>query len=199
MENPIEDLKHLEFLAVNSKEIIEKQVDSYRQQHSYGGTIIGATALFIPFFLGALDGTLRVVQFFSIIPTAFFIMAILLMLSIFRSKPLDQAFNVLKYSELIDKSYKENLMFEINANTHSYNINKVITEKGNKRYSTGISLTITGLIASILLILANKFVRIETVHVIVPVVNVDKTGEIKPVNDSANSTIFWQMQHRNIN
>ena len=27
-----ENLKHLEFLAINSKEIIEKQVDSYRQQ-----------------------------------------------------------------------------------------------------------------------------------------------------------------------
>lgn len=39
----MEDLKHLEFLAVNSKEIIEKQVDSYRQQHSYVGTIIGVT------------------------------------------------------------------------------------------------------------------------------------------------------------
>ncbi|MEO7046409.1 MAG: hypothetical protein ABI091_13950 [Ferruginibacter sp.] len=50
----MEDLQHLEFLAVNSKEIIEKQVDSYRQQHSYAGTIIGATALFIPFFLSGM-------------------------------------------------------------------------------------------------------------------------------------------------
>ena len=35
-----EDLKYLEFLALNSKEIVEKQVDSYRQQHSYTGIII---------------------------------------------------------------------------------------------------------------------------------------------------------------
>ncbi len=55
--NKMEDFKNLEFLAVNSKEIIEKQVDSYRQQHSYAGTIIGATALYIPFFLGGFDGT----------------------------------------------------------------------------------------------------------------------------------------------
>ena len=93
-----EDLRHLEFLAVNSKEIVEKQVDSYRQQHSYAGTIIGVTVLFIPFFLNGLDGTLQVIQFISIIPIAFFIGAILLMLSIFRSKPLDQAFTVTKYS-----------------------------------------------------------------------------------------------------
>jgi hypothetical protein len=61
--NDKEDLKNLEFLVVNSKEIIEKQVDSYRQQHSYAGTIIGATALFIPFFLSSLDSTIQILQF----------------------------------------------------------------------------------------------------------------------------------------
>jgi hypothetical protein len=67
-----EDLRNLEFLAVNSKEIIEKQVDSYRQKHSYAGTIIGATALFIPFFIGSFDGTSQFIQFISIIPTGFY-------------------------------------------------------------------------------------------------------------------------------
>ena len=66
----MEDLKHLEFLAENSKEIIEKQVDSYRQQHSYAGTIIGATALFIPFFLSSLENTttqiMQFVQFYQL-------------------------------------------------------------------------------------------------------------------------------------
>src|SRR5580704_17065358 len=100
----MEDLKYLEFLAVNSKEIIEKQVDSYRQQHSYAGTVIGAIALFIPFFLGSFDGTAQIIQFISIIPTAFFILSILLMVSIFRSKPLDQAFNVTKYKDLLGKT-----------------------------------------------------------------------------------------------
>src|SRR5580693_6763175 len=141
----MEDLKHLEFLAVNSKEIIEKQVDSYRQQHSYAGTIIGATALFIPFFLGSFDGTSQVIQYISIAPITFFIFAILLMLSIFRTKPLDQAFNVTKYRELLTKTYKEILLSEIEANAHSYTINNIITEKGNKRYSMGVSLTIIAL------------------------------------------------------
>ena len=31
----MEDLRHLEFFAINSKEIVEKQVDSYRQQNNY--------------------------------------------------------------------------------------------------------------------------------------------------------------------
>jgi hypothetical protein len=157
----VENLRHLEFLAVNSKEIVEKQVDSYRQQHSYAGTIIGATALFIPFFLGSFDGTSQIIQFISIIPTAFFICSILLMLSIFRTKPLDQAFNVIKYKDLLTKTYKDILLYEIEANSHAYTINRIITEKGNKRYSAGVSLTIAALLFSIVLILANKFIKIE--------------------------------------
>ncbi len=157
----MEDLKHLEFLAVNSKEVIEKQVDSYRQQHSYAGTIIGATALYIPFFLDSLNNTLLLIQFISIVPTACFISSILLMLSFFRTKPLDQAFNVLKYKDLQEKGYKEILLYEINANTHAYTANKLMTEKGNKRYSMGVNLTITALLFSIVLILVNKFIDIE--------------------------------------
>ena len=42
----MDELKHLEFLATKSKELIEKQVNSYRQQHSYASTIIGVTALY---------------------------------------------------------------------------------------------------------------------------------------------------------
>ncbi len=108
-----EDLKLFEFLANNSKEIIEKQVDSYRQQHSYAGTIIGFTVLFIPFFLNSLDGTNQILQFISILPIALFIGSILLMLSIFRGKLIDQALSVTKYKELLTKSYKEILLFEI--------------------------------------------------------------------------------------
>ena len=168
----MEDLSNLEFLALNSKEIIEKQVDSYRQQHSYAGTIIGATALFIPFFLGSFDAISGIVQFISILPIACFIYAILLMLSIFRTKPLDQAFNVTKYKELINKSYKEILLSEIEANSHSYIKNAAITEKGNRRYSRGVSLTIIALLFSIVLILVNKLIRIETAPTKVNVVNI---------------------------
>jgi len=129
----MEDLRDLEFFATNSKKIVEKQVDSYRQQHSYAGTIIGVTALFIPFFLSSLVGTFHVIQFISVVPIALFIWAILLMLSIFRTKPLDQSYNVEKYQLLINKSYKEILLSEIEANTNSYTKNRLITEKGNKK------------------------------------------------------------------
>jgi hypothetical protein len=169
-----EDLRHLEFLALNSKEIVEKQVDSYRQQHSYTGTIIGVTVLFIPFFLNGLDGTLQVIQFISIIPILFFIWAILLMLSIFRSKPLDQAFTVSKYKELQSKTYKEILLYEIEANANSYTKNMRFTENSTKRYTYGVSLTTIAILVSIILLLSNKFIAIEKVPAKVQVVNIGK-------------------------
>jgi hypothetical protein len=182
-----EDLRPLEFLAINSKEIIEKQVDSYRQQHSYAGTIIGVTVLFIPFFLNGLGGTLQVIQFISIVPIALFIVAILLMLNIFRSRPLDQAFSVIKYQALSDKSYKEILLYEINANTNSYNKNKVLTEKGNQEYSRAVAFTTVAIIISIVLMVANKFIAIEKVPAKVQIVSFEKKSLSNIVDDNVKS------------
>ena len=109
------------------------------------------------------------------------------MLSIFRTRPLDQAFNVSKYKDLLGKTYKEILLFEIEANAHSYTINKIVTEKGNRRYSKGVSLTIIALLSSIVLTLANKFVTINKAPTKVQVVNVKKVPGNNLSNDSINS------------
>jgi hypothetical protein len=170
----MEDVKHFEFLAVNSKEIIEKQVDSNRQQHSYAGTIIGATALFIPFFLSGMDGNIQVIQFISIVPIALFIWSIFLLLSIFRTNPLDQAFTVSKYKDFLNKSYKEILLHEIEANVHSYNMNVKITEKGTKRYASAVRLATIALIISIVLMMTNKFFVLKNEHMKVKLVTLLK-------------------------
>jgi hypothetical protein len=173
-QSDLEDLRHLEFLALNSKEIIEKQVDSYRQQHSYAGTIIGASVLFIPFFFSNLDTAILTIQLLLTVPTVLFIWSILLYLSIFRTKPLDQAFSVSKFKNLLTKPFKEILLYEIQANTHAYTLNKVITEKGNRRYTTGIRLTTIALLISIVLMMINKFIIIEQTPTKVQVIETDK-------------------------
>ena len=180
----MEDLRHLEFFAINSKEIVEKQVDSYRQQHSYAGTIIGVTALFIPFFLNSFVGTLHVIQFISIVPIVLFICAILSMLSIFRTNPLDQAYNIKKFGEILTKSYKDILIGEIEANIGSYNKNKFITDKGNRSYTTGIRLTTAALLISIVLLFANQFIKIENRPTKVQVINVKKPAAGISVSDT---------------
>jgi len=181
----MEDLRHLEFFAVNSKEIVEKQVDSYRQQHSYAGTIIGVTALFIPFFLSSLVGTFIAIQLISVVPIALFIWAILLMLNIFKTKPLDQAYNVEKYQVLLTKTYKEILLSEIDANSNSYIKNKTITEEGNRNYIMAVRLTTIALLASIVLLFTNQFFKIEKVPTKVQVVNSKKI----PLNNSIGDSI----------
>jgi len=180
-----EDLRHIEFLAVNSKEIIEKQVDSYRQQHSYAGTIIGFTVLYIPFFLSSLNGSNHIIQLISIVAVALFIVSILLMLNIFRGKPLDQAQSVIKYKELLAKSYKEILLYEIEANKVAYIKNNVITLKGNKRYMQGVGLTTIAILISIILLLSNTFIEIEKTPTKVVVVNNGKMSTTKLSKDSS--------------
>ncbi|MEP7377899.1 MAG: hypothetical protein ABI675_31160 [Chitinophagaceae bacterium] len=108
-----------------------------------------------------MDGNIRIIQFLSIVPIAFFIWSILLLLSIFRTKPLDQAFTVSKYKDLLTKNFKEILLYEIEANARSYTRNVIITEKGSKRYATAIKLVTIALIISIILMMANKFITIE--------------------------------------
>ena len=170
----MEDLKHLEFLAMNSKEIVEKQVDSYRQQHSYAGTIIGATVIFIPFFFDSLNGAYQLISAISIVPIALFVWSILLMLSIFRTRPLDQASSTKKYKDLMTKPYHEILIYEIDANSQSYISNLRITEKGNKRYIIGVSFTTVALLCAIVLMTINKFIKIENIPTKVQVVNMSK-------------------------
>jgi hypothetical protein len=115
------------------------------------------------FFLSNLVGTFIVIQLISVVPIAFFIWGILLMLNIFKTKPLDQAYNVKKYQVLITKSYKEILLSEIEANSNSYNKNKIITEVGNKNYITAVRLTTIALLISIVLLFTNQFFKIEKV------------------------------------
>lgn len=176
MENKVqdEDCRHIEFLAINSKEIIEKQVDSYRQQHSYAGTIIGFTVLFIPFFLNSLNNPNQILQVISIIPIALFISSILILLSIFRGKPLDQALSVTKYKELLTKNYREILLYEIEANKCSYLKNDGLTHRANKRYIQGVSLTSMAILISIIMLLINTFMAFKKAPVKIQVISLLK-------------------------
>jgi len=178
----MEDLKYLEFFANNSKDILDKQVISYRQQHSFAGTIIGITALFIPFFLSSL-GAFLLIRYISVIPIALFIWAILLLLNLFKTKPLEQSYNVEKYQELLTKTYKEILLSEIETNLQSYKINKKITEKGNKQYIWAVKLITVALLFSIVLIFTNQFFKIEKVPRKFLVASVLKATEFNSLND----------------
>ena len=49
------DYKDLEFLAEKVKELLDRQIDSYRANHTKAGTIIGISSVFIPIFLFLIE------------------------------------------------------------------------------------------------------------------------------------------------
>ena len=121
-----------------------------------------------------MDVNIQTIQLIATLPIALFIWSILLLLSIFRTKPLDQAFTVSKYKDFLTKSYKEILLYEIEANARSYAINLIKSERGSKRYASAIGLTTLALIIAIVLMMTNKFITIEKVPMKVKVVTVLK-------------------------
>jgi hypothetical protein len=175
------DLKDLEFLAEKSKELLDKQITSYRQKHSNSGTIITVLALFIPFFLSGLDNSYLTIKFLAIIPIGFLVGAIVLLIQVLRSRPLDQGFHVDKFDELVNKSYEEILLYEIGANKSSFTDNQAISEKSNDRYNKAIKFTVISIILSTTLLLSNEFFKPKQEPLDVKILN-----PINMSNDSSN-------------
>lgn len=153
----------IEFLANKSKELIEKQVASYRQKKIYASTIIGICIFFIPFFLKSVEDTNIWIQIFSVIPIILLLGVITIMLiRVFFTKPLFQSHSVEQFQVLVNKSHKDILLYEIGANTDSFKDNRKILRKANIAYNLGVTLTIVAVFISALLLLINVFINSET-------------------------------------
>lgn len=156
----MDDLNDLKFLADKSKEFIDKQISSYRQKHSNSGTIIGIISLFIPFFLNGLSDSYLIINVLSIIPVGLFVYAVILLLGVIRSKPLDQGFSVDKFYDLANENnFEKVLLYEIGANKSSFKDNEVILDEANNDFNFGVKLTIISILISIGLLMTNKFVK----------------------------------------
>jgi len=155
----MEEIKDLEFLAQKSGELLDKQINSYRQKHSNSGTIITVLALFIPFFLSGLDNSYSLVRLFAIIPIGLLLWAIILLIQVLRTKPLDQGFHIDKFDELVNKSHEEILLYEIGANKSSFKDNEKTTADQNNKYNRAIQLTVISIILSTALLLVNEFCK----------------------------------------
>ena len=153
------DLKDLEFLAKKSGELLDKQITSYRQKHTNSGAIITILALFIPFFLNGLDDSFLIIKIFAIVPIILLLWAIILLIQVLRTRPLDQGFHVDKLEELVNKSYEDILLYEIGANKGSFLDNQKISQNSNNKFNRAIRLTVISIIISTSLLMTNKFNR----------------------------------------
>lgn len=167
----MDELKDLEFLAEKSNQLLDKQITSYRQKHSNSGTIITVLALFIPFFLSGLDNSYLIVKILALVPIVLLVYAIVLLIQVLRSKPLDQGFHVNKFDELVNESYEDILLYEIGANKISFLDNQNITEVSNNKYNRAIKLTVISIILSTSLLLINEFFKPQQNPIDVKIIN----------------------------
>lgn len=183
----MDDLSDLKFLADKSKEFIDKQISSYRQKHSNSGTIIGIISLFIPFFLNGLSDAYLTINLLSIIPVGLFIYAVILLLGVIRSKPLDQGFSVDKFYDLANENnFEKVLLYEIGANKSSFKDNEIILEEANSDFNLGVRLTIISILISIGLLMTNKFFKPNEKEKIYKV-EITKSKNMTEENSSNNS------------
>lgn len=149
------DLKDLEFLAEKAKELLDRQISSYRTNHTKAGTIIGISSLFIPIFLFIIEKSSIALQIIAIVPILLFLFSIIQMINILRSRLLDQGFNQDQFDKLVNKNYEEILLYEIGAKKDSIKDNQKITKKQNNRFNKGLITTVIAIFFSISLLLTN--------------------------------------------
>jgi len=149
------DSKDLEFLAERGRELLDRQLSSYRTNHTKAGTVIGISSVFIPVFLFIIEKTPVFIQILSVIPIAIFMYSIILMINILRSRPLYQGFNQNQFDRLIEKDYENILLYEIGAKKDSIADNQKITEKQNKNFNRGLVATVIAIFFSISLLITN--------------------------------------------
>lgn len=159
-ENPhMEDVSDLSFLAQKSKEIIEKQVASFREQHTKASSIVAIIAIFVPLFLNGLNDALTYIKIFSVIPIALFLISlVILLLFVFMSEPVGQFFD---YNYLIDlaerRDHKNALAHEIGANERAFYDNKKILRSRSKKFNLSVTLTTIAIVFSVFLLILNSF------------------------------------------
>jgi len=152
-------MQDLEFLAEKAKELLDRQIESYRLNHTKAGTIIGISAIFLPVFLFVIEKASPIIQVLSVLPLIFFGISLYIMIRVLRSRPLDQGFRPEKLDILVNEDYEDILLYEIGAKKDSFRDNEIISDRQNKRFDRGLRTTIIAITLSILLLFGNIFIN----------------------------------------
>jgi len=152
-------MKDLEFLVEKTKELLDRQLDSYRSNHSKAGSLIGISSIFLPVFIFIVDKASWEIQFLSVLPLFLFAYSLFVIIQVLRSRPLDQGFKPEKLDDLVNEDYEKILLYEIGAKRDSFTDNITILEKQNKRFNSGLVTTIIAIAISILLLFGNIFIN----------------------------------------
>jgi hypothetical protein len=151
--------KSLELIYNESKDLLQKQIESYRNHHAKAGSIIGIITLFFPLFLFIIENASDLIKYLSFAPLFFFVWSTYLMIQILRSRLLDQGISPDEYDNLINTDFENSLLFSIGINRDSFIENQKITEKQNSRFNYGLILLLIGIGISIVLLFLNLYLK----------------------------------------
>lgn len=147
--------KNLEFLADRAKELLDRQISSFKSNHAKAGSVIAVIAIFTPMFLFLIEKSTLVIKLISIIPVGLIVISIIYMIGILRAKKMDQGFNTDQFDKLVNESYEDVLLYEIGAKRDSYIDNEQITKKQNENFNTGLNYLVVAILLSFLILIGN--------------------------------------------
>lgn len=152
------DERDLEFLAERARELLDRQIGSYRTNHAKATTIIGISALFVPIFIFVVENSNMIIQIIAIVPIVLFGCSICFMLKVLSAQKLSQGFNEEQFSRLVNVDYENILLYEIGAKLDSFKDNQKIIKKQNDQFATGLVFTKVAIFLSLsLLLVGNLF------------------------------------------
>lgn len=155
----MKNLRDLEFLADKARELLDRQISSFRATHAKAGSIIALSTIFVPIYIFVIEKAAGIIQILSIIPILLLGYSLILMIQILKTKRLDQGFNEDQFDKLINKKYEKILLYEIGAKKASIKDNQLITAGQNKKFNKGLNFTIAAVLFSFLLLFTNVFIN----------------------------------------
>ena len=155
----MKNLRDLEFLADKARELLDRQIGSFRATHAKAGSIIALAVIFVPIYIFVIEKAADIIQVLSIIPILFLVYSLILMIQILKSKKLDQGFNEDQFDRLINKKYEKILLYDIGAKKASIKDNQLTTTEQNRKFNQGLNFTIAAVLLSFLLLLTNVFIK----------------------------------------
>lgn len=154
------DIKTGEYLANKSSQILDNQIDVYREKKSTIRILFVLNLLTIIVLLTCV--TTIWLKFFVILPIILFLQIVYFFIKSHQSKPLERGLAVTAYDEAINKSYEDALLFEIGVNRDSFLANKSTLKKLTLCYEGILNITKFVVMVSIVLLTLNLFVKCKS-------------------------------------
>lgn len=147
--------KSLELIAYETERLVNIQIEQFRRLQDKSNTIIGIVSIFIPLFILFIEKGSTFILLISIIPIAFIIIGIILLIKILRSEPMLTGINRNRLEELLNQEDEYILLYKISSNVEGSELNEPLIFKNNRIFNIAINLIVISIILAITILVLN--------------------------------------------